>query len=176
MHATNPKQNFPMPNFMLADRRTISIENFSRTIPAASMYVTKHGQSIAVILRGPIHDHPTMGPMEVIRPHRVYLSLAECQHATEPKHLVNCATHKAQKWMNDARAELWYRLTIDACRPLRHKCKPALQAIATWCRNNHGAQYWRKPVGRAALRSELSLLGIKCPPEGSVLDFVGLTI
>ena len=163
-----------IPAFMPASRRVVFIDGISSTITSASAYISRSGQSIAVILRGPTYDHPEFGSMEVIKPHRVYLSLTECQHATEPRHLVNLASHKSQKWMDDARAELWYRLTVDACRALRHKCKPILQAISTWCRNTYGTQYWRKPAARSALRNELSLLGIKCPPEGSVLDFMCL--
>ena len=153
-----------IPAFMPASRRVVFIDGISSTITSASAYISRSGQSIAVILRGPTYDHPEFGSMEVIKPHRVYLSLTECQHATEPRHLVNLASHKSQKWMDDARAELWYRLTVDACRALRHKCKPILQAISTWCRNTYGTQYWRKPTARAALRNELSLLGIKCEP------------
>ena len=161
-----------IPPFMPADGRAININGNSRTITSASAYVSRSGQSIAVTLHGPIHDHPQWGAMEVIKPRRVYLSLDDCQYATEPKHLVNLASHKARAWMDDARAELWHRLTIDACRPMREKCKPMLQAVATWCRVNHGAQYWRQPKARAAMRFELSRMGIKCPPDGPVLDFM----
>ena len=162
------------PDFMPESGRSIFIDGISSTITKVSAYVSRSGQSLAVTLHGPIHEHPKWGAMEVIKPHRVYLSLAECQYATEPKHLINLASHKSRRWLDDARAELWHRLTIDACRPMRHKCKPILQAIATWCRNTYGNQYWRKPEARAAMRSELSLMGIKCPPEGSILDFIGL--
>jgi hypothetical protein len=153
----------------------ITIEGVSRTITSASAYISRSGQSVAVTLHGPIHDHPQWGPMEVIKPRRIYLSLADCQYATEPKHLINLASHKARSWMDDARAELWHHLTIDACRPLRDKCRPILSAISSWCRNTYGSQYWRNPQARAAMRDELSRIGVTCPPEGPVLDFLCLT-
>ena len=132
---------------IMTNGRILFIDGCSRTITSANAYISRSGKSVAVTLHGPIHEHPQWGAMEVIKPRRIYLPLADCVYATEPKHLVNLASHKARRWMDDARAELWHRLVIDECRPMRDKCKPMLQAISTWCRKQFGSKYWQ--IGRA---------------------------
>ena len=155
-------------------KHAIFIDGRTHLIPSAIAYVSRTGRSIAVVLHGPVYNHPKFGRMSLVKPHRVYLSLNECQYATEPIHLLNAASHKARSWLDIARAEIWHHMAIEACRPLREKCKPMLQAISTWCRNTYGNQYWRKPEGRAALASELSRMGICLPESLTVIDFMPL--
>ena len=56
-----------MLEFMPPDGQIISIEGISRTITSANAYISRSGQSLAVTLHGPIHEHPQWGLTEVIK-------------------------------------------------------------------------------------------------------------
>jgi hypothetical protein len=153
--------------------RIVHIDSpISVIVTGGSAYLTRSGQSVAVTLHGPRDPRdPAAYP---VPKHRVYLPLKWAEPATEPRHLLNAALHKARRWLDDMRADYWFSLVVVACRPMRGKCKPLLQAIAKTSRQHYGAKYWRHPEGRALLRRELSLMGIVCPPDGAALDFLPL--
>ena len=141
----------------------------SAIITGGIAYLTRSGQSVAVTLHGPSDPRkPDAGP---IAKHRVYLPVDWIASAADPRHLLNVATHKARRWIDDMRADYWHALVVIACRPMR-KCKPLLQAIARICRQHYGDKFWRRPEGRAMLRRELSLMGIQCPPDGPAIEFL----
>jgi hypothetical protein len=144
----------------------------SAIVTGGSAYLTRSGQSVAVTLHGPRDPRGPNG-YPVAR-HRVYLPLEWVQHATEPRHLLNAATHKARRWRDDMRADYWHAHAVVSCRPMRDRCKPLLQAIAKTARQHYGAKYWRHPEGRSLLRRELALMGIQCPPEGPAIEFLPL--
>lgn len=147
-------------------------EPLSSIITGGSAYLSRSGQSVAVTLHGP---RDPRGPDSYpIAKHRVYLSLEWVAPATEPRHLLNAATHKARRWIDDMRADYWHALVVVSCRPMRNKCKPLLQAIAKTARQHYGAKYWRQPEGRALLRRELALMGIQCPPDGPAIEFLSI--
>lgn len=135
--------------------------------------MTRSRQSVAVTLYGP-HD-PRDPEAYPVPKHRVYLPIDTIGNATEPKHLLNAAQHKAQRWLDDCKADYWQALLVIACRPLRAKCKPLLQAIAKTARNHWGDKYWRHVDARAMLDRELRLIGVKTPPPVSILRFLPLT-
>lgn len=153
--------------------RIVHIESpVSVIVTGGSAYLTRSGQSVAVTLHGP--RDPRGPDAYPIAKHRVYLPLEWVAPATEPRHLLNVAMHRARRWLDDMRADYWYALVVVACRPMRGKCKPLLQAIAKTARHHYGAKYWRHPEGRALLRRELALMGVKCPPDGAAIDFLPL--
>jgi hypothetical protein len=144
----------------------------STFVTGGSAYLTRSGKSVAVTLHGP--RDPRGPDAYPIAKHCVYLPLEWVAPATEPRHLLRAATHKARRWLDDTRADYWHALVVVACRPMRGKCKPLLHAIAKTARQHYGAKYWRHSGGRALLRRELALMGIVCPPDGAALEFLPL--
>lgn len=153
--------------------RVIFIDGQDHIITGGSAYLTRSGQSVAVTLYGPRDPRdPDAYPVPT---HRVYLPLQTVDgNATEPQHLLNAAQHKALRWLDDCKADYWHALLVIACRPLRARCKPLLQAIAKTARNHWGAQYWRNPAAREMLTREMALIGVKTPPPVSILRFLPL--
>jgi len=136
--------------------------------------LSKTGQSVAVTLYGP-HD-PRAALREFPYPipmHRVYLPLDCVAAATEPQHLLNAASHKSTRWLEEIKADYWHGLLVVVCRPVRPS-KSLLTAICKVARNTWGDKYWRNADARAMLTRELSLMGVKCPPPVSVLPFMAL--
>jgi hypothetical protein len=141
-------------------------------ITGGNAYLSRTGQSVAVTLYGPRdprHPDVVRGPH-----HRVYLPVAHIEGATEPRHLLNAASHKAQRWLDDVRNDYWYALVVIECRALREKHRSALKAIALVAHRLYGDKYWRHPGARDLLRRELSRLGITCPPDGAAIEFLPL--
>lgn len=155
-----------------ADRILNIDEPLSSIITGGSAYLTRSGQSVAITLHGP--RDPRRPEDQPIAKHRVYLPLASVEAATEPRHLLNAATHKATRWLDEIRADYWFALVVIACRPMRDKCKSLLQAISKTARQHYGNKYWRHPESRALLRRELSLMGIQCPPDGPAIEYLFL--
>lgn len=129
----------------------------------AAVCMSRTGKSVVVELRGPFD--PRSPSNRLLPPHRVYLPLAYTANASKPRHLVNLALHKSRRWLDICRADFWFALVVVQCRPMRGKSKALLQAIQRTARRHWGDRYWRHPEGRALLRRELSLMGIKCPPD-----------
>lgn len=146
-------------------------EPVSAIVTGGSAYLSRSGQSVAVTLHGPRNPRYPDIPVPT---HRVYLPLDWIESATDPRHLLNAATHKARRWIEDMRSDYWHALVVISCRPMRDKCKPLLHAIAKIARKHYGAKFWRRPEGRAMLRRELSLMGIQCPPDGAAIEFLTL--
>lgn len=152
--------------------RVIFIDGQDHIITGGSAYLTRSGQSVAVTLYGPRDPRDDAYP---VPKHRVYLPLKTVAgNATEPQHLLNAAQHKARRWLEDCKADYWHALLIIACRPLRAKCKPLLQAIAKTARNHWGDKYWRNPDARMMLEREMQLIGVQVPPSTSILRFLPL--
>lgn len=153
--------------------RVMQIDGQDHLITGGSVYLTRSGQSVAVTLYGP--RDPRDPEAYSVPTHRVYLPLQTVEgNATEPQHLLNAAQHRAQRWLDNCKADYWHALLVLACRPLRPHCKPLLQAIAKTARNHWGAQYWRHADARAMLERELRMIGVKTPPPVSVLRFLPL--
>jgi len=147
--------------FCAEPKRVVFInKRISVAVLSGSAYLSRSGRSVAVTLHGPKSKH------------RVYLPVICLETATEPRHLLNLAMHKSGKWINQERADHWFSLVVDSCRPMRLKCKPLLTAIGKIARQHYGEKYWRCLQGRAFLKRELALMGIKCPPVGPTIEFV----
>ena len=153
--------------------RVMHIDGQDHFITGGAAHLTRSGQSVAVTLYGPRDPRdPAAYPVPTCR---VYLPVHTVEgNATESKHLLNAAQHKARRWLDDCKADYWHALLVVACRPLREKCKTLLQAIAKTARKHWGAQYWRNTDARAMLERELRLIGVKTPPPVSVLRFLPL--
>ena len=67
--------------------------------------------------------------------------------------------------MNKYEAKRWYQHAVEACRPMRERCKPLLRAIANVAINRWGDQYWEHEQARDMLRRELALMGITLEKE-----------
>lgn len=152
--------------------RVIFIDGIDHLITGGEAYLTRSGQSVAVTLYGP-RDPRDPDAYPVSR-HRVYLPLEWVAPATEPRHLLNAATHKARRWLDDCKADYWHALLVIACRPMRARCRPLLTAIAKCARARWGDKYWRHAEAREMLAREVGLMGIKPPPPVSVLHWLPL--
>lgn len=141
-------------------------------LSSAEIYISRSGQSVAVILKAA--DDPRYPHQPVLESRRVYLSNDDARYAGKPDHLVNIAMHKSRAWLDTVSAKLWYAQCVVACRPLREKCKPLLQAISHVARNKFGHEYWRTHGGRELLSNELRLAGVRVPPFGSINNFLPL--
>jgi hypothetical protein len=156
----------------LRDGRSLNIdEPLSALVTGGSAYLSRSGRSVAVTLHGPRNPRYPDIPVPT---HRVYLPLDWIESATDLRHLLNAAAHKSHRWLDNMRADYWRALVVIACRPMRDKCKPLLQAIGKVAHQHYGQKYWRRPEGRALLRRELSLMGIQCPPDGAAIEFLTL--
>lgn len=156
---------------ILRANRVIQIDGQDHIITGGSAYVSRSGQSVAVTLYGPRDPRDDAYP---VSKHRVYLPIDTIGNATEPKHLLNAAQHKARRWLEDCKADHWQAMLVIACRPLRAKCKPLLQAIAKTAHNHWGEKYWRHVDARAMLDRELRMIGVVTPPPVSSLRFLPL--
>lgn len=150
-------------------RRIMFIDGQDHLITGGQAYLTRSGQSVAVILFGP--RDPRDPDAYPVQKHRVYLPIEMVEGATKPEHLLNSAQHRATRWLETCKADYWHALLVIACRPLRMQCKPLLQAIGKTARNRWGNKYWRNAEARVMLDRELRLIGIKMPPPVSVIRF-----
>lgn len=138
------------------------IETTDYRLDHAETYKSKTGQSIVVVLHPAHHG----------KPRRVYLKKQEIVYVEKPQYLVNIAMHKSSGWLDSIAADLWFIQVVNACRPLRSKCKSLLDAISKTAKIKYGENYWRTDGGRKILNDELRLIGIKMPLFGSINNFV----
>lgn len=143
----------------------------SPIITGGTAKLSRTGQSVAVTLYGPTDPRYSDSPRPSFK---VYLPIEVVEWAEEPKHLLNAASHKAQRWTNEVKADYWHAMLVVACRPMRDNCKPLLQALAKTARNKWGPTYWRNPKAREMLDREIRMMGVKTPPPVLILDFLPL--
>lgn len=129
----------------------------------AEIYISKTGKSIAVVLYA-------ANPCGTRR--RVYLTHKDIVFVQKPQDLINIAMHKSKIWLDSIAADIWFSKVVNACRPLREKCRSLLVAISKTIKNKFGDKYWRTEGGRKMLIDELRLIGIKMPLFGSINNFV----
>lgn len=155
----------------LRQDRTIHLPPQDQLITGGVAFLSRTGQSVAVTLYGP-HDPRDPNAYPVPR-RRVYLPLDCVAAATDPQHLLNAASHKSTRWLEDIKADYWHGLLVVACRPVRAS-KSLLTAVCKVARSRWGSTYWRNADARKMLVRELSLMGVICPPDVSVIRYISL--
>lgn len=138
------------------------IETADYRLHHAETYMSKTGQSMVVVLYPAHHG----------KPRRVYLKKQEIVYVEKPQHLVNIAMHKSRGWLDSIASDLWFIQVVNACLPLRSKCKSLLVAISKTAKIKYGEKYWRTDGGRKMLNDELRLIGIKMPLFGSWRNYL----